>query len=287
VSSILLDDFQDVGLIHSSGKPSGGTLNTIFTLLDVYSFKQLGAAGAPYALSPVPGPKTKNPKSWITKLFGVRVVPDLGILTTAFGGSVDKPIVQRSWGLLGGNDFYGPNFSFGEYSKARNHLTAVLMHFGLVAGAIFLTIPVFRKFARKFVYQPGDGPTKEEYKNDRFEYRGIAKPDVQIANPPKAFCRAYFNGSLYACKCSRSFGESMLILGQSREFRWQKLQSPFFAKSINFLEASIHLHVLGSSSLTVCRLLVSSLRRSFMRTEARLHQFVFQQGVRMFILASK
>lgn len=187
-------------------------MNTVFTLMDVYSFKQLGAANAPYALSPIPGPKTKNPKPWITKLFGVRVVPDLGILTTSIGASADQPIIQRSWGLLGGNSFYGPNFRWGEYSKARNYLTAVLMHYGLFAGMLFLAVPIFRKFARRFVYQPGDGPTKEEYKNDRFEYRGIATPDVQTANPPRAFCRAYFNGSLYACKSSRSRSRLLLTL---------------------------------------------------------------------------
>lgn len=168
--------------------------------MDVYSFKQLGAANAPYALSPIPGPKAKDTKSWITKLFGVRVVPDLGILTTSIAASADQPIIQRSWGLLGGNNFYGPNFRWAEYSKARNYLTAVLMHFGLLAGMMFLSVPIFRKFARRFVYQPGDGPTKEEYKNDRFEYRGIATPDIQTPNPARAYCRVYFDGSLYACK---------------------------------------------------------------------------------------
>ena len=185
--------------IHSV-KPSGGTLNSLFTLLDVYSLKQIGAAKASYALSPMPRPKTKDAKSWITKLFGVRVIPELGILTTSISASIDVPIVQRSWGLLGGSGFYGPNFRIEEYSKARNYLTAVLVHFGLVAGTICLAIPFLRKFARRFVYQPGDGPTKEECRNDRFEYRGIAQADVQNAIPPRAFVRAYFDGSAYACR---------------------------------------------------------------------------------------
>jgi hypothetical protein len=168
--------------------------------MDVYSLKQLGAANAPYALSPIPGPKTTSSTSWITKLFGVREDPDLGLLTTSIGASVDKPIIHRSWGQLGGTSFYGPNFSFEEYSKTRNYVTAVLVHYGLGAAMLFLAIPIFRRFAKRFVYQPGDGPTMESTKNDRFEYRGVAKPDVQAANPATAYCRAYFNGSLYACK---------------------------------------------------------------------------------------
>jgi hypothetical protein len=50
------------------------------------------------------------------------------------------------------------------------------------------------------VYQPGDGPTEEEYKNDRFDFRGIAKPDVQTLDPQRAFCKVTFQGSMYVCK---------------------------------------------------------------------------------------
>ena len=168
--------------------------------MDVYPLKEIGASSAPYALSPIPGPKTRNTKPLITKLFGIRVVPDLGILTTWLGGMADRAIVQRSWGQLGGDRFYGPNFHFSEYKKARNYLQAVVIHFGIMMGGLFLTIPLFRKLARKYVYQPGDGPTKEEYKNDRVEYRGIATPDVTAPNPPRAFCRAYYEGSCYQCE---------------------------------------------------------------------------------------
>jgi hypothetical protein len=177
-------------------------LNTIFTILDTFSLKQLEAAGAPYAISPIPGPKTSNPTSLITKLFGVRVVPDLGTLTTWLGGVSDVPIVQRSWGLLGGADFYGPNFHFGEFIKSRNYLAAVISHFTLILGSLLIAIPFVRNLARKFVFQPGDGPTKEQSKNYRMEYRGIGIPDVKTPNPPRAFVRAHYEGSLYECKCS-------------------------------------------------------------------------------------
>jgi len=66
--------------------------------MDVYSLKELTVTSAPYALSPIPGPKTKSPTSWITKLLGVREVPDLGILTTHLGAAADRPLVHRTWG---------------------------------------------------------------------------------------------------------------------------------------------------------------------------------------------
>jgi hypothetical protein len=71
------------------------------------------------------------------------------------------PIVQRTWGLLGGNDFYGANFYFSEFMKARNYLTGILFHFTLILGSVLLAIRPVRSLMKSYVYQPGDGPTEE------------------------------------------------------------------------------------------------------------------------------
>ncbi|KAB8289828.1 hypothetical protein EYC80_010460 [Monilinia laxa] len=186
-----------VSLHEIRAKPSGGTLETVFTLLEVFSLKQIKAAMTPYALSPIPGPKVRPYKSLITKLTGIKVVPDLGILTTSLAGSTDLAIIHRSWGLSSGSRFYGPNFKVEEYMKSRNYLTAIVIHFGLILGGLFLAIPFFRHTARKYVYQPGEGATKEETKADRVEFRVIAKPDNDQANPRRIFCREYYEGSIY------------------------------------------------------------------------------------------
>ena len=170
---------------------------SLFTLLDVFSLKEMSAVSKPYSLSPVPGPKTRDSASWITKILGIRSVPDLGILTTSIAGVCDVPIVQRSWGLLG----YGPNFSISEYMKTRNYLTGVAFHFALLFGSMLLAIPLFRKGMKKVVTQPGNGPTKEQTAKERLEYRGIGKPDLDAPNAPRAFVRAYYDGSIYARKC--------------------------------------------------------------------------------------
>lgn len=176
----------------------------MLTLLDVYSLKEVRASMAPYALSPIPAPSVREStpffSSLLTKLFGIKVVPDLGILTTSIAGGTDLPIIHRSWGMLGGADFYGPNFHVSEYMKARNYLTAIALHYGLLIGAAFLSIPLFRKVISKYVYQPGEGATKEEYESDRVEWRAIAKPDLGKPRTPRVFCRAHFEGSAYACE---------------------------------------------------------------------------------------
>lgn len=172
--------------------------------MNVYSLKDIVAANAPYALSPIPKPKTQTPVSWVTKLFGVRTVPRLGILTTYFFSSLDKPLVGRSWGLLGGPDFYGPNFHFSEYMKVGNRFAAVVVHFGVLFGSMLLAIPLFRKFMKGRVIQPGEGASKEQSKNDTLEYEAIGNPDVQGPNQSKAICKASYQGSAYQCKSATS-----------------------------------------------------------------------------------
>ncbi|KAM3073854.1 hypothetical protein ACMFMG_008477 [Clarireedia jacksonii] len=210
-----------VSLHEITSKPSGGTLATVLTLLDVYSLKDVRASMKPYALSPIPAPKIQDSatffSSLLTKLFGIKVVPDLGILTTSIAGGTDLPIIHRSWGILGGADFYGPNFHVSEYMKTRNYLTAIAMHYGLLIGAMFLYIPLFRKVARNYVYQPGEGPTKDEYKGDRVEWRAIAKPDLGKPKTPRVFCRAHFEGSAYALTGILLAQGAMTILRDNHE----------------------------------------------------------------------
>ncbi|CAG8974122.1 hypothetical protein HYALB_00002758 [Hymenoscyphus albidus] len=177
--------------------PSGGTLSSVFSIFDVYSFKELQDAGAPYALSPIPGPAVRDPVPLKTKLFGFRSVRDLGMLTTYFFARADIPQVHRSWGLLGGPSGYGPNFHFSEYAKSQNYLTAIASHFTLLFGSILVAIPFARTILKKTVVQPGDGPSKEESRNHVVEYKAIGNPDVKSENPARAWVKATYAGSGY------------------------------------------------------------------------------------------
>jgi short subunit dehydrogenase-like uncharacterized protein len=158
--------------------------------MDVYSFKEMRLAFAPYRISSKPGPEAPK-KSLITRAIGICAVRDLGILTTSFGEVLDAPIVQRSWGLLD----YGPNFHFSEYMKTRNYLTGIVFHFGLVLVSFLLSLSPIRTLAKKYATQPGGGATKEEAKKHRLDYRGIGTPDGSLK--PRAYCRAYYTGGLY------------------------------------------------------------------------------------------
>lgn len=142
----------------------------------------------------------------MSRLTGLRTVPNLGLQTSFLAADNDRGIVHRTWGLLQQipskkDEFYGPNFSFAEQLKARNWLFGVLAHWGVgLAGILLATLPPLRKLVRLFLYAQGEGPEAEAANKDEIEYRGVAKPDGGEGHGKVAFCRTWFNGSMYACK---------------------------------------------------------------------------------------
>jgi hypothetical protein len=114
---------------------------------------------APYALSPV-RPEDEHPEPLSTRLFGLKTVRSLGALTSNPLGPGDVSIVHRSWGLFDEGYLYGKNFVYRAHMRARNALTAVLFHVGLsLTMGLLALVPPLRLVARKFVTQPGDGPS--------------------------------------------------------------------------------------------------------------------------------
>ncbi|KAF9872613.1 saccharopine dehydrogenase [Colletotrichum karsti] len=194
-----------VSIHQLDSAPSGGTLATVLGLFESFSIAEVRAQHKPYALSPVPNRnKVRSQTSFLTRLVGLRDVPNLGLMTTSVAGMTDTPIVQRSWGLMASvasreKQFYGPNFSFHEYMRAKSYLHGVAIHWALAFfGLLLATVAPFRKLARRFVYEPGQGPDKELAKKDEIEYRGIAFADPESkAAGSQAYCRAWYTGSMY------------------------------------------------------------------------------------------
>lgn len=185
-----------------SSEPSGGTVDTLLNIFDVFSVKVLRHAIEPYALSPVrnlhPGPKG----SFLSSVTGLSNVPGLGLLTTSPIGAVNAAIVFRTWGLTKqepdlNKEFYGPNFTYRELTKARNFLTGMLMHYSLIVGAFLVLLPPFRALVRKLVVKPGEGPDKEKAKNDHIELRAVAKPDVENNTDKQISGKLVYTGSMY------------------------------------------------------------------------------------------
>ncbi|TKA62781.1 hypothetical protein B0A49_02417 [Cryomyces minteri] len=195
-----------IATVHAlNSAPSGGTLATMFSLFEAYSPTQIAYSMKRWSMSPVAPPtntrSSPNP-SLVTKIFGVRTVPGLGVLTTSLQGGPDIPIVHRSWGLIDGGQFYGPNFRFSPYMSVRNVVVGALLHFALGVGMLALALAPLRWLLRKFVYAPGEGPTREAANNDYVEYRAIATADAPADSsdphdPKRASARFVWNGSMY------------------------------------------------------------------------------------------
>lgn len=181
---------------------SGGSNATVLGLLDKYSIQQTLSAMKPWSLCPIaPPPSSLETSTFFQKLFGVRVVRDLGTLTTGVMGVTDTTIVNRSWGLFDKGQLYGSRFKFSAWSHTRNRLTGVLMHITLTLvatlGLLALSIPFVRSYLRKFATPPGQGASKEASKNNRVEYRALATADSADADSKRITGRMVWEGSLY------------------------------------------------------------------------------------------
>lgn len=160
----------------------------------------------PYALSPVPNSKQAPKPSLLSKLTGLYTIPKLGLMSTSMTAGTNTAVVQRTWGLFKQEpslqkQFYGPNFTYREFIKAKNHLRGMAMHYTLiVGGALLMFCSPIRKLMRNFVYQPGEGTSKEDQAKEYIQFHGIATPDVQPSIGKQAWCKAEYSGGLYYCK---------------------------------------------------------------------------------------
>ena len=123
-----------------------------------------------------------------------------GTQTTSIQGYADTPIVYRSWGLLTSEDLkgesYGPNFKFSPHFTVRNAFVGVMVHITITLMPLVLALPPVRwLMAKLVVFQPGQGPSREDAKRDRIEYRALGISDGDT--PQRAFARLQFAGSMY------------------------------------------------------------------------------------------
>jgi short subunit dehydrogenase-like uncharacterized protein len=71
------------------------------------------------------------------------------------------------------------------------------VHVGFLIGISLLMIPPIRTLVRRFIFQPGQGPTMEASKNDRLEYHAVATADQEGPAPKRVFGKFTYHGSMY------------------------------------------------------------------------------------------
>ena len=190
-----------VASVHEvKSQPSGGTLATVTGILDHYSLSEFAKASAPWALSPLKGPKHSEVVPLAARLLGVRKVQHLGTLTTSIGAGPNVAIVQRTWGLLGGSKAYGPRFQYHEYMRVKNSLAGVIIHSAIGLMFVAIIIPPIRwliQYVAHNIYAPGQGASKEMAAKESFELRAVAEADEEVSNPRKAMGKFRYDGGIY------------------------------------------------------------------------------------------
>lgn len=129
----------------------------------------------------------------VSTILGYVAVPELGNLTDWPGNSMDTGIVNRSWYLYDGGNYYGKNFHFSVLLKARNAFTATLQAVLMRTLPIVIALPPGRWLLRKLVPEPGGGPTREETKKMTARWKALATTD----SGKKITAEVTAKGSLY------------------------------------------------------------------------------------------
>ncbi|KAI1469206.1 uncharacterized protein F4812DRAFT_422322 [Daldinia caldariorum] len=191
------------GIHEVHGALSGGTIHTALGLFDVFHWKDIAQSHKPYALSPVPNSKEAPKPSFLSRLTGLYTIPKLGLMSTSLTAGTNTAVVQRTWGLFKQvpslqKQFYGPNFTYREFVRAKSHLRGMAMHYALAVGTVlFMFCPPVRKLVLKYAYQPGEGTSKDNQAKEYIQFRGVATPDIQPSIGKQAWCKAEFSGGLY------------------------------------------------------------------------------------------
>ncbi|KAJ5690686.1 hypothetical protein N7462_005078 [Penicillium macrosclerotiorum] len=202
--------------LKSSG-PSGGTLNTVLSIFDWLPSSELVKSMTPFSLAASTPPKDIPRESIIHKLFGARWIRDLGTVTTSPSAMVDITTVHRSSTLM--PELYGNRFYFRQFLHVRNSFLGVLVHVGFLIGISLLAIPPVRTLLRRFIYQPGQGPTTQASQHDRLEYHAVAKADQDVPAPKRVFGKFTFEGSMYVLTGLLLAEAAMVILDEEEKVK--------------------------------------------------------------------
>ena len=174
----------------SSRVISGGTLNTAISLFDAFPLNEIRKSFEQWSLAPTPGKSHGRPSIW-TLLTGLRTVPGLGQLTTSITSKTNAAIVDRSGSLLE----YGPEFRFDELLRPNSAFAGFLMHWSIILGSLMILLPPVRWLLLKVVYQPGQGPARDDQSKDHVEYRAIGETDSRDGK--KVFAKLTKTGNMY------------------------------------------------------------------------------------------
>jgi short subunit dehydrogenase-like uncharacterized protein len=160
---------------HSfKGGASGGTLETMFALVDLNLVKKMFTS---FLLNPE-GTFTEEQKKYSRSEQRVEKKKDLNGWSAPFiMAAANTRVVRRSAGIMQLKGMpYGSNFIYREFAFHKSKLSAYLSLLFLGAFKFLLTSPL-RKIMRSMMKKPGQGPSKELRENGWFDCRFVAETE--------------------------------------------------------------------------------------------------------------
>uniref|UniRef100_M4BEZ3 Saccharopine dehydrogenase NADP binding domain-containing protein n=1 Tax=Hyaloperonospora arabidopsidis (strain Emoy2) TaxID=559515 RepID=M4BEZ3_HYAAE len=153
----------DLYFTGMKGEASGGTLASVFAIMDTSSTKQLRASRNPFFLTDEKTIAGKKAAGLIgPNMSGILVRYDKIMRawhSLFIGGSVNQAIVHRSNYLL--QNQYGNNFVYRERIAIGGFLTQVLVTIGTIIVTTVLYFGWTRALLKHLVRAPGQGPSEE------------------------------------------------------------------------------------------------------------------------------
>jgi short subunit dehydrogenase-like uncharacterized protein len=190
---------------------SGGSLASVIAVREKYGSSWF-LSGDSSILSPNLKQR-RTTTSCLTRIFGYRHVPGLGMLTTSFVSPGNESVVLRSAAL--DPSLYGPNFNYSEYLPASNIFAAILIHILTNIFNALLAFPLFRRILERLAPEPGSGPDlvkAGEEESAEFKAMGISE-DGKV----KVGSRWWWKGSGYEVSALLAVEAAGVLVGWSKE----------------------------------------------------------------------
>lgn len=186
---------------------SSGSLSTVVDMMTAYGIGWIWS-GNPWSLiskthsiDPVSSPL-------LSKIFGYRRFPGLGMVTTSFLAICNESIAQRSANLQ--IELYGSSFNLHEYLPIDSWFRAVLVHYPTLLGLLLLALSPIRWLLKKLIPSPGTGPDLAAAGVERQTFTAVGIPKSPEGTTVKA--TLHYEGSLYYCSALMGVEAASLIL---------------------------------------------------------------------------
>jgi len=133
-------------------------------------------------------------------------------------GSVNTRVVRRSNSLLAEDGkAYGPNFIYNEFGSSKSFSYCIIFLIVIVLLFLSAVIPCTRFILRKFVPQPGEGPSEKERAKNVFRTTHIAQTTPLPSAKPIKVVGIVSGGDPGYTETAKMLCESGLTLALQRQ----------------------------------------------------------------------